>query len=264
MSKRWSKGLVLASLLVAVGLSGCYEPEPRPRIIGQDRPVAMPARQTAPQSRMLGRSVQGRPIVAQILGNGSDTTLILATIHGDEAAGTPLVRKLADHLAANPQVLEGRRVVLVPSANPDGAAAGTRENIRGVDLNRNFQTANRVDNATNGLRPLSEPETQALQRAIQEFRPDRIISVHQPLDCIDYDGPGRELAAYLARFCRLPVKKLGARPGSLGSYSGEHLGIPTVTLELPAGATGLDEARLWSLYGPAMTAAITYSLPASK
>ncbi len=264
MSKRWSRGLVLVLILAVGGLSGCYEPEPRPRIIGEDRPVPMPARLAVPQFRMLGRSVQGRPIVAQILGSGADTTLIMATIHGNEAAGTPLVEKLADHLATNPQILEGRRVVLIAIANPDGMEAGTRENVRGVDLNRNFQTTNRVDNAVNGLRALSEPESQAIQKAIVEFRPDRIISIHQPLDCIDYDGPAHALASHLSQFCRLPLKKLGARPGSLGSYSGEQLGIPTVTIELPAAATALDKARLWSLYGPAMTAAITYSVPASK
>lgn len=264
MDKGRSSGLVIALILAVAGLSGCYEPEPRPRIIGEDQPVPLPARLTAPRFRVIGRSVQGRPIVAQILGSGSDTTFILATIHGNEPAGTPLLKRLADHLASNPDMLEGRQVVLVAAANPDGAAAGTRENSRGVDLNRNFRTANRVDSAANGLRPLSEPETQALQRAIEEFRPDRIISIHQPLDCIDYDGPGHTLAAHIAQHCRLPVKKLGARPGSLGSYSGDQLGIPTVTLELPAGASRFDEARLWSAYGPAMTAAIAYSVPASK
>jgi len=199
-----------------------------------------------------------------VLGDGSDTALIIGTVHGNETAGIPLVQRLADHLAANPQMLEGRRVVLVASANPDGVVAGTRENIRGVDLNRNFETANRVDSAAHGLRALSEPETQAIHRAIQEFRPDRIVVIHQPLDCVDYDGPGHDLASHIAQYCRLPVKKLGARPGSLGSYSGEELGIPTVTVELPAAATRLGKAQLWDRYGPAVTAAVTYSVPASK
>lgn len=264
MNKRWSNGFVFASILAIVGVSGCYEPEPRPRIIGEDRPVIMPAQQTVPQFRLLGRSVQGRPIMAQILGNGSDTTFIMATIHGNEPAGTPLVQKLADHLITNPQMLEGRRVILVAVANPDGMAANTRENIRGVDLNRNFQASNRENSAANGLGPLSEPEAQAIHRAIEEYRPDRIIAIHQPLNCIDYDGPGHDLATHIAQLCRLPLKKLGARPGSLGSYSGEGLGIPTVTVEFPAAATQLGEAELWNRYGSAMLGAITHSVPASK
>ena len=264
MNRGWSNGLLLALALAVVGLSGCYEPEPRPRINGSETPVAMPAVQSAPQYRVLGRSVQGRPITAQVLGTGSDTTFILGSIHGDEAVGTPLTKRLAEHLTAHPEILEGRRVVLVAAGNPDGMVAGTRHNIRGVDLNRNFQTSNWAPTAANGPRPLSEPETQALQRAILEYRPNRIVAIHQPLDCVDYDGPGRELAAHIAQYCLLPVKKLGARPGSLGSYSGEQLGIPTVTVELPAAATAMTEAQLWSRYGPAMTAAVTYSAPASK
>ncbi len=264
MNKGWSSGFLFVLVIAVVGLSGCYEPEPRPRIIGENAPVAMPAAQAIPKLRLLGHSVQGRPIVAQILGNGSDTTFIIGTVHGNETAGIPLVQELADHLGRNPEILEGRRVVLVASANPDGVVAGTRENIRGVDLNRNFQTGNRVDSAVHGLRALSEPETQALHQAIQEFRPDRIIVIHQPLDCIDYDGPARNLATHIGQYCRIPVKKLGARPGSLGSYSGEELGIPTITVELPAAAMRQSKAQLWNLYGPAMTAGITYSMPASK
>ncbi|HPC95937.1 MAG TPA: DUF2817 domain-containing protein [Sedimentisphaerales bacterium] len=264
MDKGRSIWLVCTLLLAVVALPGCYEPEPRPRVIGEDRPVAMPTPQLIPRYRVLGRSVQGRAITAQVLGDGTDTTLVIATIHGNEPAGTPLVKRLADHLATNPDLLDGRRVVIIPVANPDGMAAGTRENIRGVDLNRNFEASNRVNNGTNGHQSLSEPESRALQAAIEEFSPNRILSLHQPLSCIDYDGPGKALAAAIASSCRLPVKKLGARPGSLGAYTGEELGIPTITLELPSTASSLSEDALWERYGQAMIVGITHSVPASK
>lgn len=264
MDKGRSIWLVCTLLLAVVALAGCYEPEPRPRVIGEDRPVAIPAPQLIPQYRLLGRSVQGRAITAQVLGDGLDTTLIIATIHGNEPAGTPLVKRLADHLATNPDLLEGRRIVIIPVANPDGMAAGTRENVRGIDLNRNFEASNRVNNGNNGHQSLSEPETRALQAAIEEFRPNRILTLHQPLSCIDYDGPGKPLAAAIASSCRLPVKKLGAKPGSLGAYTGEELGIPTITMELPAAASNLSEDALWERYGQAMIVGITHSLPASK
>jgi protein MpaA len=127
-----------------------------------------------------------------------------------------------------------------------------------VDLNRNFEAANRVDNSTNGFRALSEPESRASKAVIEQYRPNRIVSIHQPLDCIDYDGPGRALATRMAQYCPLPVKKLGGRPGSLGSYAGDGLGIPTITFEMPAGATKLSEAALWQQYGRALLAAIQY------
>ena len=264
MSKTWSLGFVFVSICVVVGLSGCYEPEPRPRIIGQDRPVDMPVLEPVPHYRVLGRSLQGRPIRAQILGDGRETTMFIATIHGNEPAGTPLMQRLTEYLSERPDLLEGRRVVVIAVANPDGMAANTRGNIRGVDLNRNFEARNRINNGTNGLRALSEPESRALQVAIREFDPDRIIALHQPLNCIDYDGPAKALAKHMASQCTLPVKKLGARPGSLGSYTGEELGIPTITVEMPDAATKLSEAALWKRYGDAMVAAITHPVPASK
>jgi protein MpaA len=240
-------------------LAGCYEQEPAPKITGEVRTLDLPAPEPPPaRHKLVGRSLKGRPIMVRILGEGRDTALIMAGIHGDEAAGPALVDRLTIYLRRNRQLLEGRRVVLLPVANPDGMAARTRENVRGVDLNRNFWTVNREDSAANGLQPLSEPETRALQAIIKEYDPSRIISVHQPLSCIDYDGPGKALATRMAQQCDLEVKKIGARPGSLGSYTGEMLGIPTITLELPPTASGLSDTALWEKYGKALLAAILY------
>jgi protein MpaA len=233
--------------------------------MGEDQSTALlPAQTVPPRYRVAGRSVQGRPIMVQILGSGSDTTLIMATIHGNEPAGTPLVQELADYLQNNPELLENRRVVLMPLANPDGLAAGTRENVHGIDLNRNFRANNRLNNETNGLKALSEPESRAVEAVILQYRPDRIVSIHQPLDCIDYDGPAQALAARMAQYCDLRVKKLGARPGSLGSYTGEELNIPTITIELPRSATNLDNALLWQRYGRTLMAAVQYPQYVSK
>jgi protein MpaA len=263
MDKEWS-WLYVGLLAGLLTFSGCYEPQPRPRIIGEDQAAALPAPQTAARYRMAGRSVQGRPIMVQILGDGADTTLVMATIHGNEPAGTPLVEQLADYLRERPELLEGRRIVLMPLANPDGLVARTRENARGIDLNRNFEASNRVDNDKYGLKALSEPESRAIRSVIQQYSPNRIISIHQPLNCIDYDGPAETLASRMAQYCDLPVKKLGARPGSLGAYTGEELKIPTVTFEMPKEATNLDEALLWDRYGNALTAAITHPQLASR
>jgi protein MpaA len=192
------------------------------------------------------------------VGQGTETTLIMGAIHGDEPAAGALVNELGNRLRSDPGLLERRRVVLLPAANPDGLAARTRENARGIDLNRNFDAANRVNNGTNGLTPLTEPESQALQSVIKEYAPSRIVSVHQPLSCIDYDGPGEAIAARMAQECDLPVKKIGARPGSLGSYTGESLKIPTITMELPPEASKLSDEALWQKYGRALISAILY------
>ncbi|OHB65320.1 MAG: hypothetical protein A2Y77_02890 [Planctomycetes bacterium RBG_13_62_9] len=259
MIRDWSNIVRIGLLLGVLAVAGCYEPEPSPKILGEEQRAVLPPAQLPPlKQRVLGRSVQGRAIIIQTAGQGSDTTLVMATIHGNEPAGTPLVNRLGEHLRANPQLLAGRRVILMPVANPDGLAAGTRENARGIDLNRNFLASNRINNATNGHAPLSEPEARALQTVISDYRPSRIISIHQPLTCVDYDGPAGALATRVAQYCDLPIKKLGAKPGSFGAYAGEELKIPIITLELPESASKLDAAALWAQYGKSLLAAIMY------
>ena len=210
------------------------------------------------QHELMGRSVKGRPIMIQVLGQGSDTVFVMGAIHGDEPASATLVERLSEHLRKNPHLLQGRRVILLPVTNPDGLAARTRENVHGIDLNRNFEAANRVDNETNGHSALTEPESRTLQKIIREYGPSRIVSIHQPLTCIDFDGPARALATRMAQYCDLPIKKLGAKPGSLGAFTGEELKIPTITFELPEGATSLRATALWEQYGRSVLAAITY------
>lgn len=193
-----------------------------------------------------------------VLGEGPDVTFILATIHGNEPAGTPLVRRLTRHLDQNREVLTGRTVVLLPVANPDGLANGTRFNVHNVDLNRNFIASNRSSKVRGGSEALSEPEARAIHQLIQQYGPDRIVSIHQPLNCIDYDGPGQQLASHMAQYCALPVKKLGAKPGSLGSYAGVTVGIPIITFEMLANDSELGSESLWRKYGKALIAAIVY------
>ncbi len=259
MDREWSFAARIIFLVALVmGLAGCYEQEPKPRISGEQRPLVLPPAQTPLPQHLIGRSAQGRPILVQIAGRGSDTVLIMGAIHGNEHASATLMDQLARYLQDNQRLVENQRVVLLPVTNPDGFAANTRENARGVDLNRNFDTTNRVDNGANGLRPLTEPESQALQEMIKEYGPSRIVTIHTPLNCIDYDGPGQAVAARMAQNCDLEVKKLGARPGSLGSYTGESLGIPTITLELPPEAEKMSESVLWQKYGKALLAAILY------
>jgi len=207
---------------------------------------------------VVGNSVERRPIELITYGEGKEVVLIIATIHGNEAAGTPLVSELGRHLAAHPELLRGRKIVVMPVANPDGFAARKRNNARGVDLNRNFPAHNREEKRSYGSSGLSEPESRVLLKVIESTRPARIVSIHQPLDVIDWDGPAEDLALHMGEHSPLPVRRLGSRPGSLGSYAGEDLKIPIITLELPREADEQDARTLWRLYGDTLLAAITY------
>lgn len=229
--------------------------------IGKDTPVG----KLHEKRYEVGKSTEGRPIECIELGNGADVLLVIATIHGDEASGTPLMEPFQNWLRSHPEELDGKQVVIVPVANPDGMAANKRFNTRGVDLNRNFPAGNWQQEQVNlhGETPLSERESRVLMRVLCRYYPTRVVSIHQPIDCIDYDGPGESLAQAMADVCRLKVKKLGGRPGSFGSFVGETLGKPIITLELPEDA-GSDPDELWKTYGQAMIAALRWTPDQAK
>ena len=240
--------IILAFFLI----SGCFQPSESPRI-----GAATKTSNQIPQY-FAGISVENRPIMYNVLGDGSDITFIISTIHGDEPAGTPLVNYLADYLNNNPDLLTGRKIVILPVANPDGLAAGTRFNINNIDLNRNFHAENRINDPNFGFFALSEPESYIIYMLIHKYNPTRIVSLHQPYACIDYDGPGQDLAQAMAKHCDLPVEKLGARPGSLGAYAGEELGIPIITFEMRENDSNLTTELLWQKYGKSILAAIVF------
>ena len=255
--KSYKPYLVCLLTIAVLILSGCQSGnrDPYAPFITTEQiyPIEIPE-----QSQILGYSGQNRPIELHTLGCGPDTILILSTIHGNEDAGTPLVHRLINQLRAKPALLDGRAVMIMPIANPDGFALRTRGNAAGIDLNRNFPAENRVNNTINGVEGLTEPESKILYDLILTHRPARIVTIHQPLYCLDYDGPADELAQAMAVYCPLPVKKLGSRPGSLGSFAGVEQNIPIVTMELAKEDSLLTADQLWDLYGEALLAAITY------
>lgn len=161
-------------------------------------------------------------------------------------------------------MIAGHRILLVPVTNPDGFENRVRHNHRGVDLNRNFPASNWNSSGRHGDSALSEPESVALHDLIETSRPNRIVSLHEPYGCIDYDGPAEGLARAMAAQCDLPVRKLGGRPGSLGSYAGETLKIPIVTVEFPEYVGRWDGAAMWDRYGKMLLAAIAYTASQSN
>ncbi|CAN5491540.1 murein tripeptide amidase MpaA [soil metagenome] len=207
---------------------------------------------------IIGLSVEGRPMICLTAGNGADRSLLMASIHGNENAGTPLLEELLKRLEANPKLVEGRSVTFLFVTNPDGYVYDQRSNAHGVDLNRNFAATNRENSPRNGETPLSEPESRAIEAYLKRLRPARILSIHQPLETIDYDGPGEEIANAMGQYTWLGVDRIGSRPGSLGSYAGEDLGIPIITMELTRDADNESVENLWKYYGDALMAFVLY------
>ena len=122
---------------------------------------------------VLGHSTQGRPVIAFRLGDPASETkiLVVGCIHGNECAGTAIARAL---IATPPADID---LWVIRNLNPDGFRAGTRQNGRGVDLNRNFPYQWRPigrpwDKEYSGTHPLSEPEDRIARRLIARVHPD--------------------------------------------------------------------------------------------
>jgi protein MpaA len=168
--------------------------------------------------------------------------LVLGGIHGDELSSVSVVFKWLKILDQFHNGLFHWRIV--PTVNPDGLlrSKSQRQNSNGIDLNRNFPTADWSKNAiaywehktqynprrNPGSAPASEVETQWIVNQIDSFQPDVIISMHAPYHLVDYDGP----PTAPENLGSLYLRKLGVYPGSLGNYVGIDKNKPIVTVEL--------------------------------
>ena len=203
----------------------------------------------------LARSVEGRTISAHVFSRrarGGLTVVILGGFHGDEPKSVTVVRRLAELLGESPELRGSTRWVIAPLINPDGYSRRRRRNARNVDINRNFPTddwtqTSRRSRMYGGPKAASEPETRAVMKIIEQYRPARIVTIHSiglGRFCNNFDGPGKRLAAAMRRRNGYPVAgSIGyPTPGSFGNWAGYELHIPTITLELPS----LDSAkRCW-------------------
>lgn len=213
-----------------------------------------------PRVVTIGRSAGGRRIVAREIGDGTRAVavLVVGCVHGDECAGTAITRRLRAAL-----VPPGVDLWLVDSLNPDGAAARTRSNARGVDLNRNFPWAWHSAGAARtglsaGTKRLSEPETRAAYRLITAIRPDITIWYHQRLALVDLSGgDSRIQRAYAARV-GLPLARLARYPGNASTWQARALpGTTAFVVELPGGPVHRRAARR---HADAVVAAATDAL----
>jgi hypothetical protein len=172
--------------------------------------------------------------------------LLVSAIHGSERSAVTLGEQVRTDLLAGLATREGVQIVFVHNANPDGTAMNTRQNVRGIDLNRNFDADNfGQGSSAGGETPLSEPESQALAKIIDSTAPSAVVSVHCCAPTMDYDGPASALALGMARrandvldglaqgemYTDFPDERLGSSPGSMGSYVGVDFNIPIITLE---------------------------------
>ncbi|MBX9906504.1 hypothetical protein K2X96_01230 [Patescibacteria group bacterium] len=154
---------------------------------------------------VIGKSVEGRDIVAYHYGEGDTDLLFIGGIHGGYSWNTALVSyELMDYLAqSSSTVPKNVRVTVIPVMNPDGLSkvvgsttgrfaqadiSGSQEtlikgrfNANVVDLNRNFDCdwnekgmwQNKA--VSGGAAVFSEPESQAVKAYVEANTPDAVV-----------------------------------------------------------------------------------------
>lgn len=122
---------------------------------------------------MLGQSQRGLPIVlvamtgAGVIDPARPTVLFIGQQHGNEPAGGESALALVEQLTGQGVALLSRvNVLVIPRANPDGAAGFTRVTASGIDVNRDHLL-------------LNTPEGRAVALAMQKYRPEVVLDLHE-------------------------------------------------------------------------------------
>jgi len=238
--KRVFASLCLAAAAPAAALGGTAA-----RSAGRDQPRD----RSIIRTELVGHSIRGRPVAVIERGDPDTPTreLVVGCIHGNEPAGIGI----AEQLESVPLPRE-RDLWIVEDGNPDGVAAGTRTNARGVDLNRNFPWRWRRqgypgDPHYSGTRPLSEPESRLLAQLILRLRPHVTIWFHQPFGLVDESGGSLALEREFASLIGLPLRRLPRFPGGATDWQNARLpGTTSFVVELPPGEPGKRADRRYA------------------
>ncbi|KND50318.1 MAG: hypothetical protein AB198_01945 [Parcubacteria bacterium C7867-003] len=153
---------------------------------------------------VIGKSVEGRDIIAYNFGQGERQVLFIGGIHGGYSWNTSLVSfELMDYLKANPNAVpKNIKVTVIPVLNPDGLnkVVGTstrfkatdvspskttqiagRYNSNKVDLSRNFDCSWQATgkwqstSVSGGSKAFSEPESMAIKTYLETHSPSAVV-----------------------------------------------------------------------------------------
>lgn len=189
----------------------------------------------------------------------SKTTLLMCGVHPDEITPVKFCFDILNDFYKRPELFTNSRIIVAPivTTDPFFFKKPTRTNSKKVDVNRNFPTNDWNKSALKlwekkyyknkrrfpGHKSLTEQETIFQVNLIKLYNPNYIISVHAPLQLLDYDGPSLKskdsietkkiLTQMSKKAGNYKIANYPFYPGSLGNWAGNERGIPTFTLELP-------------------------------
>lgn len=214
---------------------------------------AFNSRVTCATSFTIGTSVNGRAIVGYRFGTGSSIILFNGNLHGNETNTQRLLSAWMNEIEGNPgKIPLDKSIVVIPSSNPDGAAANSRTNAHNVDLNRNFPANNWKSSVKmpsgetletgGGVTALSEPESTALANYINSATPRLVMSYHSRGNVVvandagsswpltrtysSLSGYGAENGSTIGNFFDYDTT------GALEDWLADKKGIPAILVEL--------------------------------
>lgn len=204
--------LVVVSVIVFISVTSEKVHEEKTAPLEKSPEVVVDSVKPIPVQRVIGTSVQGREILAHTYGTGSTTLLFVGGIHGGYEWNSVLLSyELIDYLEANPEsVPHNLKIIIIPSANPDGLyeVVGVegrfartdvpeetklglgRFNAHSVDLNRNFdckwkpESKWRGNTVSAGTAPFSEPESQAIRDIVMQEQPEAVVFLHSQSNAV--------------------------------------------------------------------------------
>jgi N-acetylmuramoyl-L-alanine amidase len=199
----------------------------------------------AAASLLFGHSADHQPLRAERVGEGPVKVLVVGSIHGDETAGRAVISRLRQ---STPPA--GAELWLVDTVNPDGVRRGTRQNARGVDLNRNFGRrwaggGHAFDTYFPGRSAFSEPESRAVRRLVQRLHPAVTVWYHQHMRLVNLsDGVDRRVVRAYAHRVGLPARQLPRYRGTATGWQNHTFpGTNAFVVELPSGPLSAAAAR---------------------
>ena len=190
-SNRAILGEAASTVIVAGGTAETPRAQPASALPESPTPFIAPG---GLRPRIIGRSVEGRPLEVYTFGDGPRLVMVVAGIHGGHEWNTiALADELIAEIAMDDTFIPtGTTLFILRNLNPDGDArshsTAGRTNDGGVDLNRNFPVNWEPEwdregcwdyaPTTAGSEPGSEPETRAAMGFLVTNQVQALISYH--------------------------------------------------------------------------------------
>lgn len=260
-----------AILIILVGAWLVLKPAPPESLPIETPEVVIEPEVIVSPIKVIGQSVEGRPIESYTYGTGSTTLLFVGGVHGGyEWNSVLLAYEFIDRLENKTfTVPENLKVVVIPALNPDGlfsvikkegrfvaaeippndahTTGQGRFNANNVDLNRNFdckwqpESTWRSKVVSAGTSAFSEPEARALKNLVDEINPVAAIFWHSQANTVYasecHEGVLPETLTLMNTYADAAnykkVASFDAYPVS-GDAEGwlASVGIPAITVEL--------------------------------